>query len=57
MHGGVLPELFDLIAHDIRLSLYNLTIIIANLDFPLQPLKHRKDELKSYWLCRNLNIL
>lgn len=46
MDGGVLPELFDLMAHYICLSLYNLTIIIANLDFPLQPLKHRKDELK-----------
>lgn len=45
MDGGVLPELFDLMAHYICLSLYNLTII-ANLDFPLQPLKHRKDELK-----------
>lgn len=32
MDGGVLPELFDLMAHYICLSLYNLTII-ANLDF------------------------
>lgn len=46
MYGGVLPELFDLIAHDIRLSLYNLTIIIANLDSPYNLWNTEKMNLK-----------